>query len=77
MDAWSLIRGDTFIHFVCGSRRVNIRLGVLLLILKSPQNTEKENSILADADQTKPQDEYKEQNEEEISTIPSVNDLLE
>ena len=36
MDAWSLIRGDAFIHFVCGSRRVNIRLGVLLLILKSP-----------------------------------------
>ena len=26
-----------FIHFVCGSRRVNIRLGVLLLIPKSPQ----------------------------------------
>ena len=36
-DAWSLMRGDAFIHFVCGSRRVNIRLGVLLLILKSPQ----------------------------------------
>ena len=26
------MRGDAFIHFVCGSR-----LGVLLLILKSPQ----------------------------------------
>ena len=26
------MRGDAFIHFVCGSRRVNIRLGVLLLI---------------------------------------------
>ena len=37
MDAWSLIRGDAFIHFVCGSRRVNIRLGVLLLIPQSPQ----------------------------------------
>ena len=37
MDAWSLMRGDAFIHFVSGSRRVNIRLGVLLLILKSPQ----------------------------------------
>ena len=36
MDAWSLMRGDAFIHFVCGSRRVNIRLGVLLLIPKSP-----------------------------------------
>ena len=36
MDAWSLMRGDEFIHFVCGSRRVNIRLGVLLSILKSP-----------------------------------------
>ena len=32
------MRGDAFIHFVCGSRRVNIRLGVLLLILKSPQS---------------------------------------
>ena len=36
MDAWSLMRGDAFIHFVCGSRRVNIRLGILLLIPKSP-----------------------------------------
>ena len=33
----SLMRGDAFIHFVSGSRRVNIRLGVLLLIPKSPQ----------------------------------------
>ena len=31
------MRGDAFIHFVSGSRRVNIRLGVLLLIPKSPQ----------------------------------------
>ena len=38
LDAWSLMRGDAFIHFVCGSRRVNIRLGVLLLIPKSPQS---------------------------------------
>ena len=30
------MRGDAFIHFVYGSRRVNIRLGVLLLIPKSP-----------------------------------------
>ena len=36
MYAWSLMRGDAFIHFVCGSRRVNIQLGVLL-IPKSPQ----------------------------------------
>ena len=36
MDAWSLMRGNAFIHFVCGSRRVYIRLGVLLLIPKSP-----------------------------------------
>ena len=34
--AWSLMRGDAFIHFVSGSRWVNIRLGVLLLIPKSP-----------------------------------------
>ena len=37
MDVWSLMCGDAFIHFVCGSRRVNIQLGVLLLIPKSPQ----------------------------------------
>ncbi len=37
MDASSLMRGDAFVHFVSGSRRVNIRLGVLLLIPKSPQ----------------------------------------
>ena len=36
MDAWSLMRGDAFIHFVSGSRWVNIQLGVLLLIPKSP-----------------------------------------
>ena len=36
MDAWSLMGGKAFIHFVSGSRRVNIRLGVLLLIPKSP-----------------------------------------
>ena len=39
MDAWSLMRGDAFIHFVCDSQRVNIRLGVLLLIPKSPQTS--------------------------------------
>ena len=44
MDAWSLMRGDAFIHFVCGSRRVNIRLGVLLLIPKSPQYIATRNS---------------------------------
>ena len=38
MDAWSLMHGDALIHFVSGSRRVNIRLGVLLLIPKSPQS---------------------------------------
>ena len=43
MDAWSLMRGDAFIHFVSGSRRVNIRLGVLLLIPKSPQEQERMN----------------------------------
>ena len=40
-------------------------------------NREKGNSILAHADQIRPQGEYEEQIEEEISTIPSVNDLLE
>ena len=34
------MRGDAFIHFVSGSRRVNIRLGVLLLIPKSPHMSE-------------------------------------
>ena len=38
---------------------------------------EKKNSISAHADQIRPQGEYEEQNEEEISTIPSVNELLE
>ena len=37
-------------------------------------NREKGNSILAHADQIRPKGEYEEQNEEEISTIPSVND---
>ena len=40
-------------------------------------NREKENGILAHADQIRPQGEYEEQTEEEISTVPSVNDLLE
>ena len=40
-------------------------------------NREKGNSILAHADQIRPRGEYEGQNEEEISTIPSVNDLLE
>ena len=40
-------------------------------------NREKGNSILVHADQIRPQGEYEEQNEEEISTILSVNDLLE
>ena len=40
-------------------------------------NREKKNSVLALADRIKPQGEYEEQNEEEISRIPSVNDLLE
>ena len=35
------MRGDAFIHFVCGSRRVSIRLGVLLLIPKSPHYLQK------------------------------------
>ena len=39
------MRGDAFIHFVCGSRRVNIRLGVLLLIPKSPQVIKHEKKI--------------------------------
>ena len=38
---------------------------------------EKGNSILARADQIRPLGEYEEQNEEEIPTIPSANDLLE
>ena len=40
-------------------------------------NREKGNSILAHADQIRPQGEYEEQNEGEISTMPFVNDLLE
>ena len=40
-------------------------------------NREKWNGIWAHADQIRPQSEHEEQNEEEISTIPSVNDLWE
>ena len=40
-------------------------------------NREKGNSILAHADQIRLQGEYEEQNEEEIFTILSINDLLE
>ncbi len=40
-------------------------------------NREKGNSILADADQIRPQGEYEEQCEEEISTTPFIIDLLE
>ena len=40
-------------------------------------NREEGNCVLAHADQIRPQGEYKEQNEEEISTVPSVNNLLE
>ena len=35
------------------------------------------NSVLAHADPIRLQSEYEERNEEEISTIPAVNDLLE
>ena len=40
-------------------------------------NREKGNSILVHADQIRHQGEYEEENEEEISMIPSINDLLE
>ena len=40
-------------------------------------NREKGNSILDHADQIRPMDEIEPQNDEEISTIPSVTDLLE
>ena len=51
-------------------------------IMQKGQNTaiinrEKRNRILAHADQIRPQDEYEEQNDEEISMIPSINDWLE
>ena len=49
--------------------------------MKRPQYSYNEkrkgNSILLQEDQIRPQGEYEEQKEEEISTIPSVNDLLE
>ena len=40
-------------------------------------NIEKGNSILAHADQIRPQDEYEEENEDRISMIPYINDSLE
>ena len=52
------------------------------LILQKGNNTaiinrEKVNNILAHADQITSQSEYEKQNQEEISTITSVNNLLE
>ena len=49
--------------------------------MQKSQNTaiitrEKRNSILAHADQVRPQGKYEEQNEK-ITKIPSVNELLE
>ena len=49
--------------------------------MQKSQNTaiitrEKGNSILAHADQVRPQGKYEEQNEK-ITKIPSVNELLE
>ena len=41
------MRGDAFIHFVYGSRRVNIWLGVLLLIPKSPHSNHVSQSNLS------------------------------
>ena len=51
-------------------------------IMQKGRNTaiikrEKGNSVFAHTDQIRPQGEYKEQNDEEISAIPSINDLLE
>ena len=40
-------------------------------------NREKENNEFVHPDQIRTQGDYEEQNDEEISTIPSVNDLLE
>ena len=40
-------------------------------------NRENGNIILAHADPIRPQGEYEEQNEEEITRVPSVNNLLE
>ena len=40
-------------------------------------NREKWSSILTHGDQIRPQSEYEEQNEGEISRILSVNDLLQ
>ena len=40
-------------------------------------NREKGNSVLAHSNQVRPQGEYEEQNDKEISTLPSVNHLLE
>ena len=51
------------------------------LIMEKSHNTtiinrKKGKSILAHTDQIRPLGEYEEQNEVEISTFPSVNDLL-
>ena len=67
----------------CGTKRTKnqIQKGQLFIMQISHNTTiinrEKENSILTHADQIRSQGEYEEQNEEEISTITPVNDLLE
>ena len=65
----------------CGAKRTKNQLQKGQNVsCKKPQysyNREKGNSILAHADQIRPKGKYEEQNEEEISTIPFVNDLLE
>ena len=60
-------------------RKNQIQKEQTLLCKKAPKEIyrEKRTSILAHVDQIRPQVEYEGQNEEEISTIPSVNDLLE
>ena len=53
------MRGDAFIHFVCGSRWVNIRLGVLLLIPKSPQLSVIEGFSFGTDNKSSPTSSYK------------------
>ena len=67
----------------CGTKRTKNQIQKRAeFIMQKSHNTaiinwEKGNSILVHVDQIRPQDEYEEQNEEEISTIPSVYNLLE
>ena len=62
----------------CGIKKIKSRKGRIHQTKTPPYSYKKYGKgVRAHADQIRPQVEYEEQNVEDISTIPSVNDLLE